>query len=126
MFAKLYRSIFINGVVLAALGAVCQAQSLTPLTRHVREVTRNGAAKLIAQLPGDKIMTLDMVLPLSDAAGLDAFLKELYGPDNPSYKKFLTVKEFTERFGPTQVDYEAAVRFAKENGLQAATAWISR
>ncbi len=118
MFAKLYRSIFINGIVLAALSAACQAQSLTPFTRHVRGVTRSGAANLIAQLPGDKLMTLDIVLPLSDGVGLDKFLKELYRPDSPSYKKFLTVQQFTERFGPTEADYQAALRFAKENGLQ--------
>jgi len=32
-------------------------------------------------------------------------------------RHFLTVPEFTERFGPTQADYDAVVRFAKANGF---------
>jgi subtilase family serine protease len=39
---------------------------------------------------------------LSDQAGLNAFLKELYDPSSPSYRHFLTVPEFTARFGPSQ------------------------
>jgi kumamolisin len=58
-------------------------------------------------------MQLHIVLPLRDQAGLDSFLKELYTPGSPSYRNFLTVKEFTDRFGPTQQDYDAVVRFAK-------------
>src|SRR5271170_3242062 len=93
-----------------------QAQSLS--TRHVREVTRTGAAKPIGQLPSDQIMTLNVVLPLRDPAGLDSFLKELYDPSSSSYRHFLTVPEFTERFGPTQQDYDAVIRFAKSYGLE--------
>src|SRR5271170_3855382 len=92
------------------------AQSV--MTRHVREATRSGLAKPMGQLAPDKIMNLDLVLPLRDQAGLDAFLKELYDPASSSYRHFLTVSEFTERFGPTQEDYDAVVRFAKANGFE--------
>jgi subtilase family serine protease len=64
-------------------------------------------------------MHLDVVLTLRDQAGLDSFLKELYDPASPSYRHFLTVPEFTERFGPTQEDHDAVVRFAKANGFAA-------
>jgi subtilase family serine protease len=62
-------------------------------------------------------MELDLVLPLRDQAGLDTLLSELYDPANASYRKFLTVEEFTARFGPTQADYDAVVRFAKAQGF---------
>jgi kumamolisin len=62
-------------------------------------------------------MQLDIVLPLSDQAGLDSFLSELYDPASPSYRQFLTVAEFTARFGPSQADYDAVVAFAKANGF---------
>jgi subtilase family serine protease len=92
------------------------AQSV--MTRHVREATRSGEAKFIERLPADRVMKLDVVLPLRDQAGLDVFLKELYDPVSASYRHFLTVPEFTERFGPTQEDYDAVVRFAKANGFE--------
>jgi subtilase family serine protease len=101
-------------VTLAATNS--QAQSLS--TRHVREVTRTGAAKPIGQLPPDQTMTLDVVLPLRDPAGLNSFLKELYDPSSSSYRQFLTVPEFTARFGPTQEDYDAVVRYLKTYGFE--------
>jgi kumamolisin len=92
-----------------------RAQSL--MTRHVREVTLNGQAQPIGRLPATQIMQLDLVLPLRDQAGLDSFLSEVYDPASPSYRHFLTVPEFTARFGPTQADYEAVVNLAKASGL---------
>jgi kumamolisin len=58
-------------------------------------------------------MQLNLVLPLSDQAGLDSFLGQLCDPTSPNYRHFLTVREFTERFGPTQAQYDAVIHFAK-------------
>ncbi len=99
------------------VSTVCQAQSLPPVTRHVRDVVTSGQAKPIGQLPSNQMMTLDVVLQLSDRPGLQSFLKEIYNPASPSYRHFLTVPEFTARFGPTQEDYDAVVRFAQANGF---------
>jgi kumamolisin len=44
-------------------------------------------------------------------------LKDLYNPSSPSYRQFLTVEEFTEKFGPSQQDYDAVVAFAEAHGL---------
>jgi kumamolisin len=63
-------------------------------------------------------MQLDVVLPLRDPAGLKSFLSDVYDPTSFSYRRFLTVAEFTERFGPTQADYDAVVSFARSNGFE--------
>jgi kumamolisin len=92
------------------------AQSI--LTRHVREATRSGEAKLVGHLSFDRIMSLDVVLPVRDQAGLDAFLANLYDQTSPAFHKYLTVPEFTAKFGPTQADYGAVVNWAKANGFE--------
>jgi subtilase family serine protease len=92
-----------------------QAQSMS--THHVREVVRTGEAKSVGQLPSKQVMTLDVVLPLRDSAGLDSFLQQLYNPSSPSYRHFLTVPEFTQKFGPTEQDYDSVVRFAEVHGF---------
>jgi subtilase family serine protease len=92
-----------------------EAQSMS--TRHVREIVRTGVAKSVGQLPSKQVMTLDVVLPLRDPAGLESFLKQLYDPSSPSYRHFLTVPEFTQRFGPTEQDYDSVVRFAEAHGF---------
>ena len=76
-----------------------------------------GRRRPFGRLPATQSMRFDIVLPLRDKAGLESFLQELYDPSSPSYRHFLTVQEFTERFGPSQEDYDAMVRFAKANGF---------
>jgi subtilase family serine protease len=103
--------------IVFALPHPSQAQSRTPFTRHVRNEVSRGEAPLVGRLPANQSMRLVLVLPHRNQAGLDALLKELYNPQSPSFRKFLSVEEFTARFGPTQKDYDSAIRFAEANGL---------
>ena len=96
---------------------VSQAQSGRFMTHHMRDVTSNGQAPFVGRLPAVATMQLDIVLPLRNQADLDTFLQEVYDPASPLYRQFLTVQEFTQRFGPTQEDYDAVVNFAKANGF---------
>src|SRR5580658_5201152 len=83
-------------------GAVVVSPAQQPLlTRHVRDVTLNGQAPLVGRLPAAQSMRLTLVLPHRNEAELQAFLKDLYDPTSASYRKFLTVDQFTERFGPS-------------------------
>jgi subtilase family serine protease len=112
-------SIFFLTVVaiVSAVNIVCQAQSQTLLTRHVREVTVNGQAPSVGRHPATQVMRLVLVLPLRHQPELENFLQELYDPSSPSYRHFLTVQEFTARFAPSQEDYDAVIHFAEANGL---------
>jgi subtilase family serine protease len=98
-----------------ATATLCHAQSV--FTRHVRDAVLSGEAKSIGHLPANQIMNLDIVLPLRNSAGLETLLADIYDPTSASYKHFLTVPEFTAKFGPTQEDYDAVVKFAQLNGL---------
>jgi len=87
------------------------------LTTHVREATLNGEAQAVGRLPASQIMQLDIVLQLRDRAGLETFLKEISNSKDASFRHFLTVPEFTARFGPSQADYDDVVRFVKAKGF---------
>jgi kumamolisin len=111
-----------TGVFVLTIAAIMSAGTMAGraeslMTRHMREATSNGQAQLVGRLPASQIMQLDIVLPLSDQAGLDAFLRELSDPASPSYRQFLTPQEFTARFGPSQANYDAVVALVKANGL---------
>jgi subtilase family serine protease len=116
--------------VLSAFGASVQrpgesqTQSQQPLTRHVRDVTLNGRAPLVGRLPGTQSMRLVLVLLLRNQDVLNKLLKDLYDPTAGSYRRFLTVNEFTARFGPSQKDYDEVISFAEAHGL--VVAGISR
>jgi subtilase family serine protease len=49
---------------------------------------------------------------------LDSLLGQLYDRRSPLYHQWLSVQEFTERFGPTAEDYESVVEFAEANGMK--------
>jgi subtilase family serine protease len=101
--------------LIASTAATLAAQSTH--TRHVRDAVRNGEAQQNGHLPANQVLNLDLVLPLRDSAGLNAFVADVYNPQSANYRHFLTPTQFTERFGPSQADYDAAVSFAKSNGL---------
>jgi subtilase family serine protease len=104
-------------VLLSGLSAVCQAESQTLLTRHVREAAVNGQALSVGRLPASQSMRFDIVLALRHQPELENFLQELYDPSSSEYRHYVTVPEFTERFGPSQEDYNAVIAFAKSNGF---------
>jgi len=118
MIRRFSASLFAIAVLVSAVNIVGRAQSQAVLTRHVREAVVNGLAPAVGRLPETQSMRLVLVLPLRNQDALNNFLKELYDPSNSSYRKFLTVEQFTEKFGPTQEDYDAVIRFAKANGFQ--------
>jgi subtilase family serine protease len=112
-------SSFLLAIVAIVLGAnvISKAEPQSLLTRHVREVTRTGQAAVLGRLPATQSMRLVLVLPLRNQETIDRTLGELYDPASPSYRHFLTVEEFTARFGPGQEDYDALIRFAGAHGL---------
>ena len=109
-------ALLVSIAAFASLG-VLQVLAQTVMTRHVRPVTLDGSAALIGHLPANQLLQLDVVLPLRNQAGLDAFLAELRNPDSPNYRQTLTPSQFTERFGPTQQDYDMLVQYLREHQL---------
>jgi kumamolisin len=98
--------------------AATNSQAQTVSTRHVREASRTGEAQAIGRVPASQEMQLDVVLPVRDEAGLKSLLRDVYDSTSFAYHRFLTPTEFTERFGPTQADYDKVVQYLKANGLE--------
>src|SRR5450755_1418700 len=111
------KGLFLLTMVAMLSVATINSQAQDALTRHVRDVTRTGEARPAGNFSSNRTLQLDIVLPLRDQEGLDLLLQQIYDPANLHYRQFLTVPEFTERFGPTQVDYDAVVSWAIRNGF---------
>ena len=94
-----------------------QAQAQSIPTRHMRHEVISGEASFLNRLPAPQSLRLNIALPLRNESELDDLLQELYDSQSPSFHQFLSVQEFTERFGPTEEDYAAVIRFAEQNGL---------
>lgn len=104
-------------VVAMMVTITAQAESHLTMTRHVPGAVSSGKAQLVGQLPATQRLSLAISLPLRNENGLNDLLQQIYDPHSASYRHYLSVQEFTERFGPTPGDYEAVRQFAKTNGL---------
>jgi subtilase family serine protease len=110
----------LGSIVFAAAAALLATTALsaqTLLTHQMRDAVRNNQAQAVGRLPANQLMSLDIVLPLRNQAGLERLLDEIYDPSSASYRHYLTVPEFTAQFGPTHADYDAVVQYARSNGL---------
>jgi hypothetical protein len=92
-------------------------QPLQALHKHVRPAVARGQAVPVGLLPSTQRLNLAIMLPLRNQDELTSLLGRLYDPSSPDYHQFLSVAQFTERFSPTEQDYQAVVQFAEANGL---------
>jgi hypothetical protein len=111
-----------NGAMLAFLllvapGLIRAQQTPQILHNHLRAEVTQGTAPLVGPMPAGQRMRLSIVLPLRNQADLKNLLARLYDPSSPDYRHFLTVDEFTQRYGPTADDYRVVVAFAQADGL---------
>jgi subtilase family serine protease len=118
MIRRLSSMILAVSAVLFAAADFSHAQLQPVLTRHVRQAATKGQTPSLGRMPANQAMDLVLVLPLRNQDELENLLSDLYNPSSPSYRKFLTVDEFTAGFGPTEDDYNALIEFARENGLK--------
>jgi xanthomonalisin len=77
----------------------------------------NGKATTASLVDAQEPLRLAIHLPLRNQDKLSRFLRDLYDPKNSNFHKYLSVEEFTERFGPTARDYDKVVSWAISNGL---------
>ncbi len=115
MIHRLSKTLF--ALVALALALTATSRAETVMTHHVRQATRDGSARLVGQMAAGQTMHLVLTLPLRNEDALDRFLQDVYNPNSPSYRHFLTVEQFTAEFGPTQDDVSTLVDFARTHGF---------
>jgi subtilase family serine protease len=99
---------------------------LQVLHKHVRPVVTNGQAIAVGPMAATERMNLAIMLPLRNQADLTGLLNRLYDPSSPDYHHFLSVAEFTDRFGPTEQDFQGVVDFARANGFTVTDTPVNR
>ncbi|HEX3896033.1 MAG TPA: S53 family peptidase [Rudaea sp.] len=84
---------------------------------HVPAAVATGQAPRLGMLPAERRLQLSLNLPVRNQDQLDELLQQLYDPSSPNFHHYLSVEEYTARFGPTQADYDEVVSWAKANGF---------
>src|SRR4051812_35858769 len=111
----------LSALALIVSSACCCCQPA--LAQTSRQVLQGHVPAAVANLsssgslPAAKVLHLAIGLPLRNQEALTNLLQQLYNPASPNYRQWLTPENFTERFGPTDKDYQALIDFAKANRL---------
>ncbi len=111
-------------VVFLVTTAQIQAQSI--ITRHLRTEVANGQALYLQPVSANRVLRVSIALPLRNEVELDDLLQAIYEPNSPLYHQFLSVQEFTDRFGPNAEDYAQVIRFAEQNNLRVTQTFANR
>jgi uncharacterized repeat protein (TIGR03803 family) len=102
------------------LSAASQARSVDfQVVQHSIPAAVAGLSP-VGALPASTNLTLAIGLPLRDPNGLAGVLRRLYDPSSPDYRHFLSAEEFASRYGPTEQDYQALIRYARAHGFTVA------
>ncbi len=84
------------------------------------------SAQAIGRLAGKQKLNLALGLPLRNRQGLAELLQQIYDPASPQYHQYLSCKQFTQMFGPSEQDYLSVIEFAQTNSLTITAAHPNR
>src|SRR5215471_8383878 len=87
----------------------------TTLRGHVPDAVSRQAP--VGRLASKTNLSLAIGVPLRNRAELDEFLRQLQDPQSTNYHQYLTPQQFTERFGPTEQQYQSVIEFARNSRL---------
>jgi kumamolisin len=115
-------------VCVTGVGAGSSQSSIAKrMGRHVGEVP--AAAKPEAfqgYLAASETMHMIISFELRDPAGMEKLKGDLYNPGSALYRHWLTPKEFGNRFGRTQDEFNQAINWLKGQGFVVDTAFDNR
>ncbi len=113
-------------VLIFAFSPAARAADHHLLSSHVPAAVASGRLQPAGSLADTNRLHLAIGLPLRNAADLDKLLGQLYDPNSPNYHQYLSVEQFTEKFGPSLADYQAVRDFAKASGLVEKQTYLNR
>jgi len=102
------------------------ASAAALLTRHVPAAVARHQAALAGALDPATHMRMQVVLPMRNKGDLGELARAVSDPSSPLYRHYLSVADFTRRFGPTTSDYATAQKFFASNGLQVTHTFANR
>jgi Pro-kumamolisin, activation domain/Viral BACON domain/Subtilase family len=111
-FAAGLAAVFLSGMICFPAAAQTVRQ-----TFHLHVLDEAAHLQPVGQPLASKQLNLAISLPLRNRAALDELIRQIYDPTSTNYHRYLTPQQFTERFGPTDADYQKVIAFARANNL---------
>jgi len=103
---------------------LAQAFPAQTLSGHVPKGA--ATADAVGRLTANKRLKLAVGLPLRNREALEKVLEQIYDPESPEYRHYLTVEQFTGQFGPSKEDYQVVMAFLTDRGFTVTAASPNR
>src|SRR5262249_16077044 len=103
-----------NAAPIAPLGPFGR-EPRVELPGHVPDALSSALAS--AEPIGSEPVTLTIVLRRTDEEGFQAYLRDVYDPGSLNFRKYMSPQGLSERFGPSDADYEAVAGFFRNAGF---------
>jgi len=94
-----------------------QAAARQQLSGHV--TLEMAKAPVIGRVPAATQMNLVIGLPVKDKQALARDIEGVSDPASPTYRQFLTLAQFADRYGASAEDYEKVIAWATSHNLKA-------
>jgi kumamolisin len=114
-------------IILALCGLFVASAIGSPqhvLPGHVPKAVQRNAR--LGDLDPARRLNLAIGLPLHNQPQLSALLHDLYDQTSPKNHHYLTPQQFTESFGPKEVEYAKLIAFAESRGLTVSSTHANR
>jgi subtilase family serine protease len=111
----------IRSTLSVAISSSCVALATlcAPLVATAAPLSPRGhaAAQDLGPTAAAETVTVSLVLKVRDPQGLEAFVANSQEPGQREFHRFLSVREFTQRFAPSQADITNITRFLRGFGI---------
>ena len=114
-------SLLFSVALAATPNAIAQQRRALP-THLAAPATEPAIAPVQAQQP----IAFGFTLPLRNQAALEALLQAQRNPSSPHYRQYLSAQQFVSQYGPTQVDYDRVIAFARSHGFTVTRTFANR
>ncbi|HEY3328590.1 MAG TPA: S53 family peptidase [Capsulimonadaceae bacterium] len=89
-------------------------------------VALSSSVTLVGRVAQASTIDFSFTLPLRNEADLDQFIAKVSNPKDPLYGHYITPSEFTDRFGPTEEDYNTVKAYAISQGFSIKAEYAGR
>jgi hypothetical protein len=115
----IHQSVYATGLDSASFHEPSPATvPMVRLPGHVLPALAKATRIKSAPHAGDSPITLTLTLNRDDQAGFERYLHQVYDRRSPNFHQFLKPQEISDRFGPSQQDYDAVLGYLRQHGFK--------
>ncbi|HUA66463.1 MAG TPA: S53 family peptidase [Alphaproteobacteria bacterium] len=112
------RQLIVFSALCSMLAVSATAAGDKTLMGHVPAAVRDYNLQPLGRLPANSRLNLVIGLPFHNTEAIASLIQQIYDPASTNYHRYLTPDQFTQRFGPTEQEYQSVIHFAETNGFE--------